>query len=110
MENVGEINLGKQQKPEKKNQNSRHCSPEYCPFSDNMTRTRGRMNMASDNYDDYMIPKDECGQNSLKFVFKVEEKPRKNPQPGNLPNRGSNRGPLRERQRRYPWTTAVTPK
>ena len=37
----------------------------------------------------------------------VDENPRKKTQPGNWPDRGSNQGPLGERQRRYPLTTVM---
>ena len=48
-----------------------------------------------------MILGDECGLNSLTFFLQLRTIP------GNLPDRGSNPGPLDERQRRYPSTTAV---
>ena len=50
-----------------------------------------------------MITGDECGSN-----LRLRETPEKQkPQPGNWPDRGSNPGPLCEKWRCYPRTTAM---
>ena len=59
--------------------------------------------MVLDDFDDQMIAGDECRRNFLTLVMQL----RKKPQPGNLPDRGSNPGLLGARQQRYPWITAV---
>ena len=54
-----------------------------------------------------MISGDGWGLSFPDICLTVEEKPRKEPQSGNWPDRGSNPGPLCERQRRYLKTIAV---
>ena len=56
-----------------------------------------------------MIRGDDCGLNFLTCVLQLRKYPGK-PQPGNCFDRGSNPGPLYERQSRYPSTTAVVPR
>ena len=54
-----------------------------------------------------MISGDGWGLRFPDIRLIVEEKPRKNLNQENWPDRGSNPVPLGERQRRYPSTTAV---
>ena len=44
----------------------------------------------------HTIPEDECGSNLPTFFIQLKETTEK-PQPENLPDRGSNQGPLLER-------------
>ena len=60
---------------------------------------RREMNMVLHDYDGQMIPGDECGLNFLKFVLQLRENPRK--PSTSKSHRGSNPGPLGERQRIY---------
>ena len=50
--------------------------------------------MVLDDFDDQMIAGDECRLNFLTLVMQL----RKKSQPRNLPDRGSNPGPLHERR------------